>query len=978
MTPFDPMRNFGALYGGAIERFVNANADPGADPEPYTPKYDWASLLGDKQEPRRYRPNELGPQQTSVRERLLPAFRRYEEQYGLPHGLLERVAYQESGMGRDRGDLSNPDRAQGLMQIIPGIHGPELEQLGLDHLNDEDAIAFAGRYLGKLHNQFGNIEDALAAYNAGQGRVRRAGGIPEGFTETQHYVGEILQDLVDQFAFDIVGPPTTDIRERLERLAPDLIESRVRADMVRTVLSDAPGGEPTTFPFGERGRRELPAIEQRAIQADNLRVGEVTGGVTLREFTENLPGGRALLRGTDFMRMTGTAAADAMAEAEAAARERLPEGERQSVLPASLTDNLAFLRDRTVIGRSLQASGQVAGVVASLLHPGDMVPGTAAFVAWSKIGSAKTITNSFKANKVASGVNFDAIDNTSALIAVGPNGWVGAARPTGGGNYVGTLDDLHKKYPKDIIIDYDPHTTPEVILPDGMRKFEAIDRLHELGVANEMSGAIFRTRQGGWYDQTRLSTSTGDIHPNVIADPVNSWVTAFLDDPRLAGQFTGAKYVITDPAMNTSRVRFRATITRDGVQDIQLSAYQLKHWKQYSIKDISKRFGAFSISQVKGEMPVILARGMTPNEIQLAIMEARVNLFPKMQVNFVTKEGKLAGSVDYDPSKSYNSFMDVAWYNDARKAEYMVDYASGGTTPVPGTSSTITWPPAGGTSVISQSGASVSTVSPQIYVASNADMLARAESNNTAYRIGTAPPQGVPDPQWFPADSEQVLKGKALGFEIQAFHATDVNNLFETAKQVIVERATQRYFGTVKPWTHFGSPRSALERLSDTAYSPDVVGRVQITDPNGITRVFDIPENGRTMPVLLRGNLINVTDNQSQSALRLLPALKSQGIIDDRMYADLANKYASMDALVANDELAEILLKKGIHGVRYVNNVEDPGSVSFVIFNPVDVRSLSAEFNRAKSMEIGLMLGVGALTMTDMMYRELMDGKHEL
>ena len=49
------------------------------------------------------------------------------------------------------------------------------------------------KYLKRLLDEF-ELPLALAAYNAGEGAVRRFGGIPP-YAETQAYVGKIMADL---------------------------------------------------------------------------------------------------------------------------------------------------------------------------------------------------------------------------------------------------------------------------------------------------------------------------------------------------------------------------------------------------------------------------------------------------------------------------------------------------------------------------------------------------------------------------------------------------------------------------------------------------------------------------------------------------------------------------------------------------------------------------------------------------------------
>jgi soluble lytic murein transglycosylase-like protein len=47
------------------------------------------------------------------------------------------------------------------------------------------------RYLSHLLQRFGDLRLALAAYNAGPGRVLQYGGVPP-FPETQRYIERIL------------------------------------------------------------------------------------------------------------------------------------------------------------------------------------------------------------------------------------------------------------------------------------------------------------------------------------------------------------------------------------------------------------------------------------------------------------------------------------------------------------------------------------------------------------------------------------------------------------------------------------------------------------------------------------------------------------------------------------------------------------------------------------------------------------------
>ncbi|MEO0831479.1 MAG: lytic transglycosylase domain-containing protein [Pseudomonadota bacterium] len=98
--------------------------------------------------------------------------------------LLQALIWQES---RFTIGARSPVGAFGLTQIMPGT----ASDLGINpEYFDSPYLQVHGgaRYLAAQLNTFdGNVINALAAYNAGPGRVFEYGGVPP-FAETQHYV----------------------------------------------------------------------------------------------------------------------------------------------------------------------------------------------------------------------------------------------------------------------------------------------------------------------------------------------------------------------------------------------------------------------------------------------------------------------------------------------------------------------------------------------------------------------------------------------------------------------------------------------------------------------------------------------------------------------------------------------------------------------------------------------------------------------
>jgi soluble lytic murein transglycosylase-like protein len=106
--------------------------------------------------------------------------------------LIKSVMHAESAF--DPNAVSHKG-ASGLMQLMPAT----ARRYGVMRIFDSRENVLGGaRYLKDLLDQFdGNLELALAAYNAGENAVREYQGIPE-YEETQRYV-ERVKDLYRRY-----------------------------------------------------------------------------------------------------------------------------------------------------------------------------------------------------------------------------------------------------------------------------------------------------------------------------------------------------------------------------------------------------------------------------------------------------------------------------------------------------------------------------------------------------------------------------------------------------------------------------------------------------------------------------------------------------------------------------------------------------------------------------------------------------------
>jgi soluble lytic murein transglycosylase-like protein len=150
--------------------------------------------------------------------------------------LLQALIVAESGFDAQ---AVSPKGAVGLMQLMPataqrfGVQADKTKSV-VQKLTDPKINISAGtKYLRALMQLFpGKLELAVAAYNAGEGAVQRAGNQIPNYKETQNYVKTVMQ------TYRALKPPASFAELRNSNGAP----SRVRMEMGGASTGGAVGG----------------------------------------------------------------------------------------------------------------------------------------------------------------------------------------------------------------------------------------------------------------------------------------------------------------------------------------------------------------------------------------------------------------------------------------------------------------------------------------------------------------------------------------------------------------------------------------------------------------------------------------------------------------------------------------------------------------------------------------------------------------
>ncbi len=120
-------------------------------------------------------------------QRFHPIILKAANRFHVDPALVKAIIMAESGYDPK---ATSKMGAKGLMQLMPAT----AEELGVEDLfNPKHNINAGVGYFKKLLNRFdGDIKLALAAYNAGTGKVRQYKGIPP-FKATRYYIKKVFE-----------------------------------------------------------------------------------------------------------------------------------------------------------------------------------------------------------------------------------------------------------------------------------------------------------------------------------------------------------------------------------------------------------------------------------------------------------------------------------------------------------------------------------------------------------------------------------------------------------------------------------------------------------------------------------------------------------------------------------------------------------------------------------------------------------------
>ena len=197
--------------------------------------------------------------------------------------ILDAIKFVES---TDNPNAVSPAGARGLYQIMldtAGDPGYGVTPIDLENATEEQQRRLAEEYFLAMVGRFGNVDDALQAYNAGPGRVLRGGELPK---ETIEYPSKVLARYEEQ---NSARRPETPTSTRASGRSPN------GGIVGLPTIFDSLGGAPKAYLLGKQREHDYPTVPEyideqtypiQENQSSNERTFRFAGG---REIATNAP-----------------------------------------------------------------------------------------------------------------------------------------------------------------------------------------------------------------------------------------------------------------------------------------------------------------------------------------------------------------------------------------------------------------------------------------------------------------------------------------------------------------------------------------------------------------------------------------------------------------------------------------------------------------------------------------------------------------
>lgn len=166
--------------------------------------------------------------------------------YGVDPALALEVGTRESNLNPNVSD--SPAGAIGIFQLMPATAA----QLGVNPRDPVQNIDGGVRYLQQMLSRYGDVREALAAYDWGPGNVTKAlnlygaDWLNHAPAETQNYVSWILGNLGSQYQATPTPPATTVPPDPTTSVDPTMIDPSLYA----TITPPSSGGFTDTVLIG--------------------------------------------------------------------------------------------------------------------------------------------------------------------------------------------------------------------------------------------------------------------------------------------------------------------------------------------------------------------------------------------------------------------------------------------------------------------------------------------------------------------------------------------------------------------------------------------------------------------------------------------------------------------------------------------------------------------------------------------------------